>query len=209
MIKFIDRSYLWPTHVAFYETEDDFAKTLYNEIINEYSPKTDNTTMDAKERRVRDILDTSKTGNKIRDQIYACAKNFLGRDWESLLDTTYCENRALIIEKGAFINTHADNREGDITCVYFLTGNENDEPINSVGNPRFVLEDPSRYADQARLPFESRPAYSVNPRPGMIVVFPSWIPHNMHPYTGDSVHMQIVANLRINMPVELQERLFD
>ena len=78
-----------------------------------------------------------------------------------------------------------------------------------MGNPRFVLEDPSRFADQARLPFEARPGFSVNPRPGLLVIFPSHIPHNQHPYAGDTTHVQVVLNFRLNIPEDLQEELFD
>jgi len=65
--------------------------------------------------------------------------------------------------------------------VHFLTGGGAGQPVNSVGTHRFVIEDPSRYFDEGRLPFEARHGYSVNPRPGLSVFFPSHIPHNKHP----------------------------
>jgi hypothetical protein len=86
-----------------------------------------------------------------------------------------------------------------------LTGGENSN--GSFGE--ITSGDYSRYADQPRLPFESRPAYSVNPAPGLIVIFPSWIPHNQHPYRGEVTHIQVVLNFRVEIPEHLQEKWFD
>jgi hypothetical protein len=140
--------------------------------------------------------------------LFACARAVLG-PWAKYLDPDHCENRALVITKGGFISTHKDSREGDLTCVHFLTGGGLRKPVNSVGTPRFVIEDPSRYFDEGRLPFEARHGYSVNPRPGLSVFFPSHIPHNQHPYEGSEPHVQVVANFRVNLPVVIEERLFD
>jgi len=41
------------------------------------------------------------------------------------------------------------------------------------------------------------------------VFFPSHIPHNQHPYQGCTPHVQVVANFRVNLPDDLEERLFD
>jgi len=194
---------LWPTKVAFYEmsgVEDQMAEIA---VAVESTPTAQ--LKSASERRVRNIMVRFPN---LLEHIRDCVSDYL-EDWRHLLDPTYCENRALLIGDRAHINTHADNREGDVTAVLFLTGGGEGQPINSVGNPRFVLEDPSRFADQARLPFEARPGYSINPRPGLLVIFPSHIPHNQHPYQGDTTHVQVVLNFRLNIPEDLQEELFD
>jgi hypothetical protein len=192
---------LWPTAVAFYELE---APELIEQAYAKADQPLEGGLMSATERRVKDFLDP-----ELKAQIQDCVKHYLGPEGAEFLDADYCENRALLIEKGAHISTHCDSREGDVTAVLFLSGSGKGQPINSVGDPRFVLEDPSRYADQARLPFEARPGYSVNPRAGLLVVFPSWIPHNQHPYRGNSLHVQIVANFRLNIPDSFQEEHFD
>jgi hypothetical protein len=194
---------LWPTKVACYEMLE--AEVLMAEIaaVAEQTPIAH--LKSASERRVRGIMDQFP---ELLAHIRDCASDYL-EDWGHLLDPTYCEDRALLIGDRAHINTHADNREGDVTAVLFLTGRGKGHPINSVGNPRFVLEDPSRFADQARLPFEARPGFSINPRPGLLVIFPSHIPHNQHPYKGDTTHVQVVLNFRLNIPEDLQEELFD
>ena len=195
---------LWPTRVGFYQLEGPEAEAQIAALYAKaWRPPQDNRT--ASERRIRGIMaEALELQAAVRD----CVADYLGPGAE-FLDPTYCENRALLIEDRAFINTHADSREGDVTAVLFLSGGGAGQPINSVGNPRFCLEDPSRYADQPRLPFESRPAYSINPAPGLIVIFPSWIPHNQHPYRGEVTHIQVVLNFRVEIPEHLQEKWFD
>jgi hypothetical protein len=162
----------------------------------------------AAKRRVRGILEKSDAGQTLKTHLFTCARAVLG-PWAKYLDPDHCENRALVITKGGFISTHKDSREGDLTCVHFLTGGGEGQPVNSVGTPRFVIEDPSRYFDEGRLPYENRHGYSVNPRPGLSVFFPSHIPHNQHPYEGSAPHVQVVANFRVNLPAAIEERLFD
>ncbi len=195
---------LWPTRVGFYQLEGDEAAAQIAALYGKaWRPPQNGRT--ASERRIRGIMAEAPGLLQVaRD----CVADYLGSGAE-FLDRAYCENRALLMEDRAFINTHADSREGDVTAVLFLSGSGADQPVNSVGNPRFCLEDPSRYADQPRLPFESRPAFSVNPRPGLIVIFPSWIPHNQHPYRGAQTHIQVVLNFRLNIPDHLQEKWFD
>ena len=199
---------LWPTRVTFFETpvDWDINRRLADEAI---AAVTGNSTrLSAAERRVRGILERSDAGQTLKAHLVACARAVLG-PWAKYLDPDHCENRALVIEPGGFISTHKDSREGDLTCVHFLTGSGAGQPVNSVGTPRFVIEDPSRYFDEGRLPYESRHGYSVNPRPGLSVFFPSHIPHNQHPYEGSAPHVQVVANFRVNLPVAIEERLFD
>ena len=201
---------LWPTRVSFFETSPDWAVNcqLADEAITAAGIGEHPKPPSAAKRRVRGILDKSEAGQALKAHLFTCARAVLG-PWGKYLDPDHCENRALIIGPGGFISTHKDSREGDLTCVHFLTGGGAGQPVNSVGTPRFVIEDPSRYFDEGRLPYESRHGYSVNPRPGLSVFFPSHIPHNQHPYQGSAPHVQVVANFRVNLPVAIEERLFD
>lgn len=206
---FFETINLWPTRVGFYWSPAlaEASSALYTAALAMAGPSSGQRS--ASERRVRGILDMTPRGHQVREEIREAARKFVGEDWAQYVDPAYCENRALIIENGAFINTHKDSREGDLTSVLFLTGGGDGQPINSVGNPRFVVEDPSRYFDEARLPYEERHGFSVNPRPGLVCFFPSHIPHNQHPYTGEKAHVQIVANFRVHVPTEIEEELFD
>lgn len=201
---------LWPTRVSFFETPPDWEvnRLLAEEAIAAAGIVETAIPPSAAKRRVRGILDGSAAGQALRAHLFTCARAVLG-DWAKYLDPHHCENRALVMQPGAFISTHKDSREGDLACVHFLTGGGAGQPVNSVGNPRFVIEDPSRYFDEGRLPYESRHGFSVNPRPGLSVFFPSHNPHNQHPYEGSVPHVQVVANFRVTLPSAIEERLFD
>lgn len=201
---------LWPTRVTFFETPLDWVvnRQLAEQAIAAVKATGNGSMVTAAKRRVRGILEKSAAGQTLKAHLFACARAVLG-PWAKYLDPDHCENRALVIEPGGFISTHKDSREGDLTCVHFLTGSGAGQSVNSVGTPRFVIEDPSRYFDEGRLPYESRHGYSVNPRPGLSVFFPSHVPHNQHPYEGSVPHVQVVANFRVNLPVAIEERLFD
>jgi hypothetical protein len=201
---------LWPTRVTFFETPVDWGvnRQLADEAIAAIEATGNGSMATAAKRRVRGILETSAAGQALKAHLFACARAVLG-PWAQYLDPDHCENRALVIEPGGFISTHKDSREGDLTCVHFLTGGGAGQPVNSARSPRFVIEDPSRYFDEGRLPFENRHGCSVNPRPGLSVFFPSHIPHNQHPYEGSAPHVRVVANFRANLPVAIKERLFD
>lgn len=41
------------------------------------------------------------------------------------------------------------------------------------------------------------PAFRLKPKAGMMVVFPSWLPHFVHPYRGDEERISIAANAAI------------
>lgn len=201
---------LWPTRVTFFETPVDWAvnRQLANQAIAAVEATENGSMANAAKRRVRGILERSEAGQALKAHLFTCARAVLG-PWAKYLDPDHCENRALVIEPGGFISTHKDSREGDLTCVHFLSGSGSGQPVNSIGTPRFVIEDPSRYFDEGRLPFEARHGFSVNPRPGLSVFFPSHIPHNQHPYEGSVPHVQVVANFRVNLPTAIEERLFD
>ena len=201
---------LWPTRVTFFETPVDWVvnRQLADEAIAAVDANGNRSMANAAKRRVRGILEKSAAGQTLKAHLFACVRAVLG-PWAKYLDPDHCENRALVIEPGGFISTHKDSREGDLTCVHFLTGSGSGQPVNSVGTPRFVIEDPSRYFDEGRLPFEARHGFSVNPRPGLSVFFPSHIPHNQHRYEGSVPHVQVVANFRVNLPTAIEERLFD
>ena len=200
---------LWPTRITFFEAPVDWAvnRQLADEAIA-VAGLEEGIDPSAAKRRVHGIFERSAAGQALKAHLFACARRLLG-PWAQYLDPDLCENRALVMQHGAFISTHKDSREGDLTCVHFLTGAGGGQPINSVGSPRFVIEDPSRYFDEGRLPFEDRHGYSVNPRPGLSVFFPSHIPHNQHPHLGSAPHVQVVANFRVSLPRNIEERLFD
>lgn len=205
--------YLWPTKVGFFELGEPLEeelKQMYDFALT-CSPLR---SQGGEERRVWDILDVDKPFcNKVREAVVSCAKKYVGEEFWDQMTPVEVENRAIIMTDRSFINTHVDSREGHVTAVLWLTGNGgshdpagNGEGINTAdGNPAFKVEDPSRYLDAQRLPWESRQSYKINPKAGLLAFFPSHVPHNAHPYIGDKPHIQIPIGFTFSSPIDVEQ----
>ncbi|WP_449413227.1 hypothetical protein [Pandoraea soli] len=116
--------------------------------------------------------------------------------------------RGIVLRRGNHISTHTESRESNLGMAYWPSGNPIviGTPINengdSIHEPTFVIEDPSRAFSDLRLPFEDRHSVNIRPRPGLLAVFPAHVPHNMHPYMGTKAFVHIVAQVRIDWPKE-------
>jgi len=99
------------------------------------------------------------------------------------------------------------NRPGDYNLLHLHPGNHwsvvyyvaagipNPEtPMNG----RIELRDPSPAATYARMPgFNMGQPMLIRPHPGMMLVFPAWIEHSVHPFYGDGHRISIAINVAI------------
>jgi uncharacterized protein (TIGR02466 family) len=82
------------------------------------------------------------------------------------------------------------------SVVYYVaTGTPNaDLPMNG----RLELRDPRPAAEFARMPgFTCGQPLLISPAPGLMVVFPAWIEHGVHPYHGDGPRISIAINIAL------------
>jgi hypothetical protein len=120
--------------------------------------------------------------------------------------------RAVILRNGMHINTHTESHESDLMVAYWPSGDLEmvGSPINQVGDrnhaPTFMIEDPSRSLTDLRLPWEVRHSVTLAPRPGMMIVGPNHVPHNLWPYFGSKPFVHIVAQIKIEWPVGYEDR---
>lgn len=192
---------LWPTRIGVhqFDTSDGLDHRLRKLILS----KMDLTEapVDQGERRLYGLFDMEEDCiQQLASRIFEAVQTYLGPQACEMIDEIELSGRALVIQDRAFINTHVDRDEADIVCTYFPTTDVNvDLPVNSKGNPTFVIEDPSRHLQEKRLPFEHRQSFFVAPRPGLLLVMPGHVPHNQHPYNapGGEPHIQIVANIKL------------
>ena len=69
-----------------------------------------------------------------------------------------------------------------------------DTPING----RIELRDPRPAATFARMPgFNTGQPMLIRPQPGMMLVFPAWIEHSVHPFYGEGHRISIAINVAI------------
>ena len=99
------------------------------------------------------------------------------------------------------------NRPGDYNMIHLHPGNQwsvvyyvatgtphPDTPMNG----RIELRDPRPAASYARMPgFTCGQPMLIKPQPGMMLVFPAWIEHGVHPFQGEGHRISIAINVAV------------
>jgi hypothetical protein len=194
---------LWPTRVGAFQYDDiQFDLSLKTLIMNEFEKRFSGpgSSPDRNaELRVFDLFSLQGDCIKIlRERVLNSVKTYLGPESLRVIEDFDLDARAVILPDRGFIQTHLERHESDLAVAYFLTGNAVGKPLSYPGNPRFVIEDPSRSLNDLRLPFEDRHSVHLAPRPGLLLVYPAHLPHHVQPYQGIEPHIQIVCNLKIH-----------
>src|ERR1051326_1677278 len=85
----------------------------------------------------------------------------------------------------------------DWSVVYYVaTGNPSDDnPMSG----RIELRDPRPAAVFANMPgFKSGQPMLIKPQAGLMLTFPAWIEHQVHPFTGDGNRISIAINVTLD-----------
>lgn len=191
---------LWPTHVSlnrYLEVEE------HNENLKRIAIETVGKQYD-EEIRAYDLHKINHPSIEwLKEEFIVSTEKYLSVG--KVKDLTI---RAVIMQKGSHINTHTETRESDLMLVYWPggdVGSINSKPDNKLA-PAFVMEDPSRHLSELRLPMEIRHSVMIRPQPGLMVIGPAHLPHNLHPYMGEEPFIHIVAQVRIEWPEEYDLR---
>jgi len=81
-------------------------------------------------------------------------------------------------------------------AVYFVSTGEADksQPMNGL----LEFHDPRPAAGMMVAPgYEFGNKFSITPKEGMLVVFPSWLVHSVHPFFGKGARVSIAFNIKI------------
>lgn len=109
----------------------------------------------------------------------------------------YINGWANIVRNGHYHAVH--NHPGCLwSGVYYASVGKpaNDDPANG----RLELLDPRLATNMADINgVLSEPRVLVTPRPGTMVMFPSWINHLVHPFFGEGERISIAFNIRTDM----------
>ena len=79
--------------------------------------------------------------------------------------------------------------------VYYIDNGDPDDTVEYNGYFEFL--DPRTGANMITNESLDTPRYQVNPKPGLMIMFPSWLEHYVHPYHGDSKRITIAFNVRV------------
>lgn len=99
---------------------------------------------------------------------------------------------ANISRKGDFNTTHT-HPGMTWSGVYYVDTGETPGQHDS-GALRF--SDPTPGSAASFLPFVARVCPEIQPVPGLMVLFPSYLPHSVHPHRGNGVRISVAFNFR-------------
>ena len=99
-----------------------------------------------------------------------------------------------IIRDGQYHASHRHPNNFWSGCYYIDNGSP-DESVKFSGHFEFI--DPRTGANMLTSEVLDIPRYQLNPSNGLMVMFPSWIEHYVHPYRGDGERVTIAFNVRI------------
>jgi len=102
---------------------------------------------------------------------------------------------ANVNESGHYNTLHMHPGNQWSVVYYVRTGTlSSDAPLNG----RLELRDPRPAAEFARMPgFTCGQPLLVIPQPGLMVAFPAWIEHGVHPYYGEGPRISIAINVAL------------
>ncbi len=83
------------------------------------------------------------------------------------------------------------------SVVYYVaTGTPNPD---TALNGRLELRDPRPAAEFARMPgFTCGQPILLRPQPGLMIVFPAWIEHGVHPFYGEGTRISVAINVALD-----------
>jgi uncharacterized protein (TIGR02466 family) len=112
------------------------------------------------------------------------------------VDVTYrATGWANVNRDGHYNNIHIHSGSHWAVVYYVTTG---EEEAGHPFNGQLELRDPRPAAGHGRLPgFMFGRAMLVVPKPGLLVVFPAWLEHWVHPFYGSGERISIAINVDI------------
>ncbi len=100
-----------------------------------------------------------------------------------------------VLDGGCYNSVHS-HPNAEWSGVYYVTGNRAaSEPAANEFAGKLELMDPRTgaalaYAEGSNL----YGRFLIDPVPGQVVVFPGWLPHQVHPYRGTDARVSIAFN---------------
>jgi len=96
---------------------------------------------------------------------------------------------------GSYNNMHK-HPGSDLSCVYYVSlGTKTGDHLY---NGAIQFQDPRPGAFFGAIPgFDFGKMITIEPKPGGLIVFPSWLEHSVHPFRGEGVRISIAINVSL------------
>ena len=119
------------------------------------------------------------------------------RESGSVQITAAMEAWANISRKGHYAKSHAHPMSAYSLVYYVDAGDHDNEGRSDVsGNIEFM--DPRGQSSMIATPgISDKDSLMVRPADGVLIMFPSWLYHHVHPYQGDRPRISIAANATV------------
>lgn len=132
--------------------------------------------------------------------LYGLIGELNGYDQAMLQNLHYqCESWFHITRKGGYFgpHVHALHAWSGVYCVQ----HDGDDPNSMSGRLVFSHPNPAAYMytdlsiHKLKAPYASKPL-RIRLTPGTLVLFPSWLEHQVYPYEGDTMRITVAFNVR-------------
>lgn len=135
----------------------------------------------------------------VKDCIFKSAAQANTGHWPrgANIDIELHESWCHITRDGGYHDSHI-HPGSSWSCIYYLdTGDMNIGDKNGVN--RFYNPNNSMYVDAGTQYLAQSNSIDISPKPGMLIVFPSWIPHSALCYRGSQERYVLSANSRVTL----------
>lgn len=132
-----------------------------------------------------------KVFSPIFDQVRSCAEAAFGIQVESIV------GRESIFLDGQHLPVHNESADAHLSALLWLDWSAKPNPATKDFAGMFALCNPSGVWGSQKLPWERPRTRHYEPRPGSLVIHPSYVPHYVYPYKGERPGVEIHFEMKV------------
>jgi hypothetical protein len=102
----------------------------------------------------------------------------------------------MVCRDGGYVTPHDHADHSQFSVAWYADAGDADLALHP-DSGRIVFQDPRRVPSRIAGLEIHPPAFTIAPETGMVVVFPGWLTHWVHPYRGTRPRVVISGNLRL------------
>jgi hypothetical protein len=112
--------------------------------------------------------------------------------------------REVVVQAGQFIPLHVEATE--LSAVYWIAGAPQPQRCQQNYAGALALVNPSGAYGARKLPWEGWRSELIHPKPGTLVIFPSYLAHHSHPYNGAEQSVELHFEISLN-PLDISRKI--
>jgi len=112
--------------------------------------------------------------------------------------------REVVVKAGQFIPLHVETTE--LSAIYWIDGTPLPQRYLQNYAGALALVNPSGAYGARKLPWEGWRSELIHPKPGSLVIFPSYLAHHSHPYNGAEPSIELHFEISLN-PTDMLRKI--